>query len=46
MDALPTGKSPRGRPRTRWRNYVRNLAWSRLGIQPAKLPLVAGDQDV
>ena len=43
IDALSSGKSPRGRPRTRWRNYVRNLAWSRLGIPPAKLLLVAGD---
>ena len=41
MDALPRGKSPRGRPQTRWRNYVEELAWSRLGILPAKLPLVA-----
>ena len=45
MDALPHGKKPRGRPRTRWRNYVKDLAWSRLGIPPAKLPLVAEDRD-
>ena len=45
MNALPSGKRPRGQPRTQWRNYVKDLAWSRLGIPPAKLPLVAGDQD-
>ena len=39
MDALPSGKSPRGRPRTRWRNYVEDLAWSRLGYLQAHLPL-------
>ena len=43
MNALPRGKRPRGRPRTCWRNYVEDLAWSRLGIPPAKLPLVAGE---
>ena len=44
-DALPSGKRPREQPRTRWRNYVEDLACSRLGILPAKLPLVAGDRD-
>ena len=43
MDALPSGKRPRGRPIIRWRNYVKDLAWLRLGIPPEKLPLVAGD---
>ena len=45
MDALPSGKRPRGPPRTRWGNYVEDLAWSHLGISPAKLPLVAGNRD-
>ena len=45
MNALPSGKKPRGRLRTRWRNYVEDLAWSRLGIPPAELPLAAGDRD-
>ena len=44
-NALPSDKRPRERPRTRWRNYVENLAWSRLENPPAKLPLVAGDRD-
>ncbi|KAK3564905.1 hypothetical protein QTP86_030846, partial [Hemibagrus guttatus] len=29
--ACPIGKRPRGRPRTRWRDYVFWLAWERLG---------------
>ena len=44
-DALPSGKRPRWRPRTGWRNYVENLAWSRLGIPPAELPLVTAGRD-
>ena len=39
MNALPSGKKNREHPRTRWRNYVEKLAWSRLGIPQAKLPL-------
>ena len=39
MDALPSRKRSRRRTRTSWRNYVEDLAWSRLGIPPAKLPL-------
>ena len=42
MDALPSDKRPKGQPRTRWRNYVEDLAWLRLEISPTKLPLVAG----
>ena len=45
MDALPSGIKPKGRPRTRWRNYVEDLTWLRLEIPPAKLPLVAGNRD-
>ena len=45
MDALPSGKRLIGQPRTRWRNYIEDLEWPHLGIPPAKLPLVAGDQD-
>ncbi|KAK7906634.1 hypothetical protein WMY93_015246 [Mugilogobius chulae] len=35
--ACPTGRRPRGRPRTRWRDYVSRLAWERLGIPPEEL---------
>ena len=46
MDALPSSKRSRGQPITRWQNYVEDLAWLRLGVSPAELPLVAGDRDV
>ena len=32
MKAISSGKRPRGRPKTRWRNYAEDLAWSRLEI--------------
>jgi len=32
FQARPTGRRPRGRPRTCWRDYVSRLAWERLGI--------------
>ncbi|KAK3558815.1 hypothetical protein QTP86_028745, partial [Hemibagrus guttatus] len=35
--ACPTGKRPRGRPRTRWRDYVSRLAWELLGVPPEEL---------
>jgi len=34
--ARPTGRRPRGRPRTRWRDYVSRLAWERLGVPPGR----------
>ncbi|KAK7925839.1 hypothetical protein WMY93_008149 [Mugilogobius chulae] len=42
----PTGRRPRGRPRTRWRDYVSRLAWVRLGIPPEELEEVCGDSEV
>ena len=45
MNALPSGKRSRGRPRTRRRNNAEDLAWSRLRISPADLLLVAADRD-
>jgi len=30
----PTGKRPRGHPRTRWTDYTSNLAYSRLDVEP------------
>ncbi|KAK3549143.1 hypothetical protein QTP70_033348 [Hemibagrus guttatus] len=38
----PTGKRPRGRPRTRWREYVSRLAWERLRVPPEELEEVSG----
>ncbi|KAI3353580.1 hypothetical protein L3Q82_020104 [Scortum barcoo] len=31
-----------GRPRTRWRDYVSQLAWERLGVPPEELEEVSG----
>ncbi|KAI3356684.1 hypothetical protein L3Q82_003375 [Scortum barcoo] len=36
FQACPTGRRPRGRPRTRWRDYVSRLAWERLGVPPGR----------
>ncbi|KAK3542618.1 hypothetical protein QTP86_031319, partial [Hemibagrus guttatus] len=44
--ACPTGKRPRGRPRTRWRDYVFRLAWERLGVPPEELEEVSGEREV
>ncbi|KAK3558236.1 hypothetical protein QTP86_013969 [Hemibagrus guttatus] len=44
--ACPTGKRPRGRPRTRWRDYVFRLAWEHLGIPPEELEEVAREREV
>ncbi|XP_066524927.1 relaxin-3 receptor 1 [Hoplias malabaricus] len=35
--ARPTGRKPRGRPRTRWRDYISRLAWEHLGIPQEEL---------
>ncbi|KAI3366319.1 hypothetical protein L3Q82_000442 [Scortum barcoo] len=42
FQACPTGRRPRGRPRTRWRDYVSRLAWERLGVPPEELEEVSG----
>ncbi|KAK3514658.1 hypothetical protein QTP70_021570 [Hemibagrus guttatus] len=44
--ACPIGKRPRGRPRTRWRDYVSRLTWERLGIPPEELEEVPGKREV
>ncbi|KAK3565485.1 hypothetical protein QTP86_010744 [Hemibagrus guttatus] len=43
--ACPTGKSPRGRPRTHWRDYVSRLAWECLGVPPEELEEVSGERE-
>ncbi|KAK3510413.1 hypothetical protein QTP70_005909 [Hemibagrus guttatus] len=43
--ACPTGKRPRGRPRTRWRDYVSRLVWGRLGVPPEELEEVSGERE-
>ncbi|TWW73214.1 hypothetical protein D4764_15G0006080 [Takifugu flavidus] len=40
----PTGRRPRGRPRTKWRDYISHLAWERLGVPPEELMEVAGER--
>uniref|UniRef100_A0A3B3BDQ3 Cadherin domain-containing protein n=1 Tax=Oryzias melastigma TaxID=30732 RepID=A0A3B3BDQ3_ORYME len=44
--ACPTGRRPRGRPRTRWRDYVSRLAWKCLGVPPEELEEVGGEREV
>jgi len=36
LSAKPTGKRPKCRPRTRWRDFITDPAWSRLGVDPQK----------
>uniref|UniRef100_A0A8C2ZPF1 Reverse transcriptase domain-containing protein n=1 Tax=Cyclopterus lumpus TaxID=8103 RepID=A0A8C2ZPF1_CYCLU len=43
--ARPTGRRPRGRPRTRWRDYISRLALERLGIPQNELESVAGERE-
>ena len=45
FQACPAGRRPRGRPRTRWRDYISALAWERLGIPQAELVDVARERD-
>ena len=42
--STPIGRRPRGRPRTRWRDYI-DLNWSCLGIPAEHLSFVAEDRD-
>ncbi|KAI3371939.1 hypothetical protein L3Q82_006814 [Scortum barcoo] len=44
FQACPTGRRPRGRPRTRWRDYVSQLAWERLGVPREELEEESGNQ--
>jgi len=46
LQSTPTGKRPRGRPRTRWRDHISILAWSRLAVEPAELSDIAVDCEV
>jgi len=46
LPSKPTGKRPRGRPRDRWHEYISDLAWSRLGVEPVELLEVAVDCEV
>jgi len=44
--AKPTEKRFRGHPRPRWSNYISDLAWSRIGVEPPELSEIAVDRVV
>jgi len=44
--STPTGNMLRARPRTRWRAYISDLAWFRLGVERAELSEIAVDREV
>ena len=44
--ARPTGRRPRGRPRTRWRDYMSHLALEHPRIPQGVLEIFAGERDV
>jgi len=37
-------KRPVGRPPTRWKDYIEDLGWNRLGIQPSDMLEVVADR--
>jgi len=39
-------KRPVRRPRTRWEDYIEDLEWNRLGLQPSEMLEVVADRDV
>ena len=43
--STPIDRRPRGRPRNRWRDYVKDLSWSHLGIPAEHLSFLAEDRD-
>jgi len=45
FQARSTGRRPGGRPGTRWRDYISQLAWVRLGIPQSELENVAGERE-
>ena len=44
--ARPTGRRPRGRPKTHWRDYVSRLALERFRTPLEELDEVAGEREV
>ena len=42
----PTGKWPRGRPRTRWSDCISGLVWRRLGVEPAEISEIAVGREI
>jgi len=41
-----TGKRPRDLPRSGWNDFIFDLAWSRVGVEPAELSEIAVDREV
>jgi len=37
LTTTSTGKRPRDRPRSRWRDWICDLVWFRFGVEPTKL---------
>jgi len=46
LHSAPTGKQPKVCLRTKWRDYISDLAWSRLGVEPAELSEISVDRNV
>ncbi len=46
FQACPTGRRPRGRPRSRWRDYISALAWEHLGFPQSELADVTREREV
>ncbi|KAF7640630.1 hypothetical protein LDENG_00028780 [Lucifuga dentata] len=46
FQACPIEKRPRGRPRTRWRDYISWLTWECLGVPQEELEGQARDREV
>ena len=44
--STPMGKRPEDRTSTRWRYYISNFAWSRIGMDPAELSEIVVDCEV
>jgi len=42
----PTGKRPKVCPRTRWSDFISDLAWYGLGVKPTELSEIAVDRGV
>jgi len=46
LPSTPMGKQPEVCPRTKWRNYISDLSWSRLGVEPAEPFEIVVDREV
>ena len=43
---ISKGKRLRGQPTTRWGDYISDLTWSRLGVEPTELSEVSENREV